>query len=91
MLMNKILVFINVLILFSAETFAGNVKGRVFDEKNDPLPYASLFVKETSKGTTANQEGRYALNLKQGNYTIVVQYVGYTTLTRKIAVGDSDM
>src|SRR5215831_12664970 len=89
--MNKLLPLVTIFILFSLKTFAGKVSGRVLDEKNNPLPYASLFVKEISKGTTSNQEGRYALDLKPGNYTIVVQYVGYATLTKKIELGDNDI
>ena len=77
--MNKLLLLINIFILLSVKTFAGKISGRVLDEKNNPLPYASLFVKEISKGTTSNQEGRYTLDLKPGKYTIVVQYVGYAT------------
>jgi hypothetical protein len=57
--MNKLLLLINMLILFSVKTFAGNISVTVVDEKNKPLPYASLFVKEISKGTTCNlQPGR---------------------------------
>jgi hypothetical protein len=89
--MNKLLLLINIFILFSSTTFAGKVNGRVVDEKNNPLPYASLFIKEISKGTTANQEGRYFFDLKPGNYTLIVQYVGYATLTKKIEVSNNDM
>ncbi|HEY6978926.1 MAG TPA: DUF5686 and carboxypeptidase regulatory-like domain-containing protein [Chitinophagaceae bacterium] len=89
--MNKFLFLINIFILLSVQTFAGKISGRVLDEKNNPLPYASLLVKETSKGTTSNQEGRYALDLKPGKYTIVVLYVGYARLEKKIEVGNSDM
>jgi len=89
--MNKLLLLTYIFILLSVNTFAGKIIGRVLDEKNSPLPYASLLVKEISKGTTSNQEGRYTLNLKPGKYTIVVLYVGYARLEKKIEVGNTDM
>ena len=89
--MNKLLLFINVFILFSVQTFAGKINGKVLDEKNKPLPYASLFVKEISKGTTTNQEGRFTFDLKPGNYTLVIQYVGYATQTKHIEVSNNDI
>lgn len=88
--MNKLLPFL-FFILFTSLSYAGKLSGTVYDEKNKPLPYASILIKEISKGTACNQEGRYALELKPGKYTIVVQYVGYTKLEKKIEVGDENM
>src|SRR6476660_10161188 len=89
--MNKLLLLINIFVLLSVKTFAGKISGRVLDENNNPLPYASLLVKEISKVTPSNQEGRYTLDLKPGKYTIVVLYVGYAILEKKIEIGNSDM
>ncbi len=44
------------------------------------LVYASILVKGTTQGTTANKEGNYFLQLEPGTYTIVAQYVGYNRL-----------
>jgi len=89
--MKKLLLFLSVAILFSIKSFAGKVRGRVLDEKNNPLPYASLLVKELSKGTTCNQEGRYTLDLKPGTYTLIVQYVGYAKLEKRMQVSNNDI
>lgn len=89
--MNKLLLFSFIAISFSIKSFAGKITGRVLDEKNNPLAYASLLVKEISKGTTCNQEGRYTLDLKPGSYTLIVQYVGYARLEKKIQIGNNDM
>src|SRR3954467_6547229 len=89
--MNKLFLLINILVLFSVKTLAGKISGNVLDEKNNPLPYASLFIKEISKGTTSNQEGKYTIDLKPGKYTLIVQYVGYATITKEIEVGNDNM
>ena len=77
------------LILNSA--FANRISGSITDEKNAPLPFASILVKGTPTGTTANNEGKYFLNLAPGSYTIVAQYVGYQRLEKMITVTNAEM
>lgn len=66
------------LILFccsSLISFSQKVSGTVSDKEGKPLAYASVLVKGTSKGTNANAEGKYFLDLTPGKYTLVCQYV----------------
>jgi hypothetical protein len=80
----------SLLFLFLATaSFAGKITGVISDDKGKPLPYASILVKEKGTGTTANQEGRYSLELSPGDYTIIVQYVGFAKQEHKIHM-DSD-
>jgi len=65
---------------------AGRISGTVTDDKGALLAYSSVFVKGTTKGVTANNEGKYSLELDPGNYTLVCQYVGYTRQEKKISV-----
>lgn len=74
--------------LLYIKAFAGKISGVVTDDKGSILPYASILVKENSKGTTSNQEGKYFLELKPGNYTIVLQYVGFARQEKKVHVTD---
>lgn len=62
---------------FSASAQNLLLSGKVTDSKNNPLPFASVFVKGTTIGTNTNADGIYNLRLKEGNYEIVYQYVGY--------------
>jgi len=66
---------------------AGRISGTVTDDKGSILPYASVFVKGTSRGTTSNNSGRYFLDLPAGNYTIVCQYVGYGRQEKSVNLG----
>lgn len=65
---------------------AGRVTGIVTNEKGEALPYASVFVKGTTIGTTANNQGKYFLDLEPANYTIICQHVGYTRQEKSITV-----
>ncbi len=73
-----------------AAVFAQKIKGTVTGSDGKPLAYASLFIKETRKGTHANNEGRYSLKPEPGNYTLVCQYVGYVRQEVAIQVNDGD-
>ena len=74
------------LFLFCHGAFAVKISGTVTDDKGNILPYASIFIKGSSIGTTSNNLGKYFLDLSPGNYTIVCQYVGYTRQEKKISV-----
>lgn len=65
------------LLLFPAILHAATLKGRITDEKGEGLPFASIYVKGTTKGTTSNVDGYYALELPAGSTQLVCQYVGY--------------
>ena len=82
-----ILVFF-IFIFFAAH--AQKIYGTVFTAQGDLLPYASLTIKGTTKGASANDKAKYALNVIPGTYTIVCQYLGYTTLEKKITIADAD-
>jgi uncharacterized protein DUF5686/carboxypeptidase-like protein len=88
-MINKILSLLFSLV-FVTIAFAGKITGTVYDDKGNPLAYASLLIKEKSSGTTANQEGHYSLELNPGNYTIVVQYVGFAKQEQKIHIDGND-
>jgi len=45
---------------------------------------ASVFIKETMKGTTANNYGFFSFSLDPGEYTLVASYVGYNPYEEKI-------
>lgn len=74
-------------VLYSLSVCAGRISGTVTDDKGQLLAYASILVKGTTLGTTANKEGQYFLQLDAGTYTIVAQYVGYTRQEKTITVG----
>ncbi|HKP31842.1 MAG TPA: DUF5686 family protein, partial [Chitinophagaceae bacterium] len=72
-------------------SFSNRISGIITDEKNLPLPFASVLVKGTPTGTTANNEGKYFLNLTPGTYTIVAQFVGYQRLEKTISVSETEI
>ena len=82
----KSLLFLLV-ILMSTESSATTISGSVVDEKNQQLPFVSVFIAGTSIGTTANIEGNYKLELKPGTYELTYKMIGYTAKVQKVDVG----
>lgn len=66
----------------------GQLSGYITTEEGSPLPYASVYIEGTTRGTTANQDGFYFLNLTPGVYTIVCEYMGYTPELKEIKIRD---
>jgi len=78
-----------VLILFLATggaLLAGGIKGIVRTEDGSPLPYATIFVKQTGSGAVTDLDGQYEISLPSGDYDITFQYLGYETITRQITI-----
>lgn len=69
------------ILLFSVISFAqnGTVSGVILDKEmnNEPLPFANVMIKGSPQGTTTDENGKYSLTLKPGNYTIIFGYLGY--------------
>ena len=70
-------------IFFATASFAqnGTVTGTILDKEfnNEPLPFANIVIKGTKQGTSTDENGKYTIALKPGNYTIVIGYLGYET------------
>jgi len=49
------------------------LSGTISDESGEPLPGATILAKGTTNGTVSDVEGKYALRLSKGTYTIVVR------------------
>ncbi len=67
------------LMLFSGGLFAqGYVKGVITDEAtNETLAGASVVLKGTTSGTSADINGGFTLEIPAGQQVIVIQFVGY--------------
>lgn len=61
----------------------GSIVGKLTDKElnNEPLAFANVLIKGTTKGATSDFDGLYEINgLEPGSYTISVSYLGYQTV-----------
>src|SRR3569833_330701 len=69
---------------FGAFSQTVTISGKITDEQSEPVPFASVYIKNTTKGTSANSEGEYTLQLKPGTYDIQYKAVGYRQQSRTV-------
>jgi TonB-dependent starch-binding outer membrane protein SusC len=53
------------------------IKGKVIDDKGEPLPGVIVKVKGSQIGTSTDVYGNYTLNLPDANVTLVFTYLGF--------------
>jgi len=55
-----------------------NIRGRIINTKNEPVPGASIVIQETKKLVSANVEGEFNFTLEKGKrYSVLVSSTGY--------------
>ena len=76
----KLILYMKNLIIFLLTTtfVIAQQSGMVVDQNNEPLPGASVVIKGTTTGTTTNFDGKFSINISQGD-VLVVSYVGFST------------
>ena len=63
---------------------AQTISGIITDDKKNPIPYASVFVKELQFGSASNENGLFEIPVSQGDYTLSFQSLGFESQTKKI-------
>lgn len=56
------------------------ISGKVIDSEDIPLIGASVYLNNTSIGTTTNDLGEFELFIKEGIYDLIISYLGYETI-----------
>ncbi|WP_229216997.1 SusC/RagA family TonB-linked outer membrane protein [Dyadobacter luteus] len=53
------------------------IVGSINDEKDQPVPGASVVLKGSMKGTTTDSEGKFSLSIPKSGSILVVSFLGY--------------
>lgn len=53
------------------------IRGRITNEKGEPLPGVTVLVKGTTKGVFTNVNGEYVITVPDGNTVLVISSIGY--------------
>ena len=65
---------------------AQQIKGTVNDSHGDPLPFASIYVKNTSLGVSTDVKGRFIFDIDAGDYVFVFSYLGFKSVEKEVSV-----
>ena len=86
--MRKKLIFI-IFFVTSLMVAQTKVSGIVYDDNNQPMPFASVAFKGTTLGMVTNENGKFYLESNANNLILVVSFVGYKSQERNLSVGGS--
>lgn len=88
--MKKALLFLTMLMVSGSLAYAQlrQVTGKVTGEDGSPIPYASIQIKGTTKGTTADQNGNYKIQVSEKD-VLLIRSVGYNTLEKPVGSSTS--
>lgn len=67
------------------------IKGKLVDENNKPIAYATVMLEGTSIGNISQDSGDYILrDVQPGKYTLKVSFIGYKNASRAIQVSKKE-
>lgn len=66
-------------------TLSGSIK----DSEGQAVPFVSVYIKNTTIGTSANVDGIYTLKVQNGSYTVVYKTIGYKALEKNITINEN--
>jgi hypothetical protein len=69
---------------------AGKLRGKITDKQGEGLPFATVYVKNTGTGSTANEQGEYSLTLPTGKYILVFQYISFQIKQIEVNMTEAD-
>ncbi len=83
--------FISFSIYAQKNTDKGRVSGVIIDNMNEPLPYATVVLKNIKKeiieGTVTKENGGFFFTkLNEGNYFLEIQYIGFISVEKPITI-----
>lgn len=82
--------FLCLLFSYTSSVFAQRIEGTVRDTEGNVLPFATLLIKNSTQGATANNQGQYSFLLSPGTYTLECRYVGYHSVEKTIILTQKD-
>ena len=80
--------FLTICILFPLTNFCNHISGVISDSNGEPLPFASIYIKNSTYGVSSNAFGEYFIELEDGQYTIVYSYIGFQNFEKTIKLKD---
>jgi len=64
------------------------LSGLIKDKRGEALPGAGIYVSGYKIATVSDNNGAFILNLKSGNYDLLVQLIGYKALNKNVVIAD---
>lgn len=78
--------FLSLILMFSFSILTAQesteIKGKIVDEDNQPIPFVSIYIQDLKQGTAADDSGNFSLpNIPYGEWLLQASAVGYKSAT----------
>jgi TonB-linked SusC/RagA family outer membrane protein len=79
--------------LFSVVLYAQNttIRGKIVDEKGEPLTGATVQITGTGTGVSADISGNFTLNAPANAKSITISFIGYISVEKAITAGTTNL
>ncbi len=89
--MRKISFLFLIFILNVSFIVGQTIKGKVYDDKGQPIASATVVIKELKKGLTTDQDGKFRfVNLPKDEFTVEVSFVGFDNSIKRVNLKNKD-
>ena len=88
--MKRLLLFVFAAFTLNASAQQYLFSGRITDQKNMPVSFASAYIRNSTYGTTANENGSYQFKLSPGSYDVIYRMVGYIEKIDRITIANQN-
>ena len=75
-------------IMMMTGLFAQSIVGTVIDSDSKPLEGANIVVVGTELGGVSDKDGSFKIDVPTGTYDVTASFIGYTSVTNSVVVGD---
>ncbi len=75
-----------IFIILTKVSFSAIVSGIIMDKSGHPLPFASVYIKNSTLGVSSNFQGKYFMELPAGKHTLTFSLIGYETFEKQISL-----
>ena len=75
-------------IMMMSGLFAQSIVGTVIDSDSKPLEGANIVVVGTELGGVSDKDGSFKIDVPTGTYDVTASFIGYTSVTNSVVVGD---
>ncbi len=87
----SVLLLIFFVTLCIAQTKAQTIAGKILNEQNEPIPYATIFVHESKEGTISNSDGDFKLQLNRGTYHLTIRSLGFNQAEKEVVLNTDSL
>ena len=67
-----------------SNAYSFHISGKITDLKGHALPFASIYIKNSTYGVSSNSFGEYFMEIEDGEYTFIYSSIGY--ISKEISV-----